>query len=236
MAKKQHEQEEILATEEKLEKVEETLSKTEKYIEENRKSLSIIVIAIVAIIGGYFGYQRFIVAPAEMNAQTDMFTAEQYFEKDSFNLALKGDGNNLGFLYIIDEYGATPSANLAQYYAGICYLRLKDYDNAIEHLKNFDADDQMVSNIAIGAIGDAYMEKGNTKEAATYYLKAAKNKENEFTSPIYLKKAGFAYEKLKNYKKAVEIYEQLYNKYPRSTEGRSIEKYIERAKIQLSSK
>lgn len=236
MANKQQEQEEILATEESFEKVEETLSKTEKYIEENRKSLSIIVIAIVAIIGGYFGYQKLIVAPAEMNAQSDMFSAEQYFEKDSFNLALKGDGNNLGFLYIIDQYGATPSANLAQYYAGICYLRLNKFDQAIEHLKNFDADDQMVSSIAIGAIGDAYMEKGKSQEAAKYYLKAAKNNENEFTSAVYLKKAGFAYEKMKNFNKAVKVYEDLYKKYPRSTEGRSIKKYIERAKVQLSAK
>ena len=81
-----------------FENVENVLSKTEKYIEENQKSLTIIVIIIALIIGGYLGYKKLYLAPTEIEAQSEMYVAEQYFEKDSFLLALEGDGSYLGFI------------------------------------------------------------------------------------------------------------------------------------------
>ena len=150
--------------------VAEVYSKTERYIEENQKSLSVIVGAIVVIVGLYFGYQKLYIGPLEEEAQSQMYVAERYFEKDSLNLAINGDGNYLGFLDIIDEYGATPSGNLAHYYLGICYLKVGQYEDAIEYLSSFDSDDIMVSSIATGAIGDAYMELGEIQDAVTYYI------------------------------------------------------------------
>ena len=126
-------------------------SNAERYIDENQKSLSIIIIAIVCIVGGFFAYKKLYVAPKELEAQSDMYVAEQYFRKDSLNKAINGDGNYLGFLDIIDEYSVTPSGNLANYYLGICYLKLGNYQNAIEYLTAYDSDDEMVSSIARGA-------------------------------------------------------------------------------------
>ena len=142
-----------------IEGVESALTKTERFIEENQKMLTYIVLGIVVIIAGYLGYHRFILGPTEVEAQSQMFVAEQYFEKDSFNLALYGDGNYFGFLDIIDEYGITKSKNLAFYYAGISFLNLGDYESAIDYLKKFDSDDKMVGPIASGAMGDAYFER-----------------------------------------------------------------------------
>ena len=150
--------------------VAEVYSKTERYIEENQKSLSVIVGAIVVIVGLYFGYQKLYIGPLEEEAQSQMYVAERYFEKDSLNLAINGDGNYLGFLDIIDEYGATQSGNLAHYYLGICYLKVGQYEDAIEYLSSFDSDDIMVSSIATGASGDAYMELGEIQDAVTYYM------------------------------------------------------------------
>lgn len=222
-------------TEARIESVENALSKTEQYIEENQKSLTIIVVAIAVIVGGYLGYKKLYLAPTENEAQKQMFVAEQYFEKDSFNLALQGDGSNLGFLDIIDEYGITKSANLAHYYAGISYLHLGQFENAIEYLKKFDVNDKLVSSVALGAIGDAYVELGKLDEGTDFYIKAADHNKNDFTSAIYLMKAGLVYEKQGNYDKALEVYQKIKKDYPQSDEARDISKYITEIKIKLNT-
>jgi len=214
-----------------LEQVESVLSRTEQYIEENKKSLTIIVSAIILVVGGYMLYTRILLTPKENEARAQIFRAEQYFEQDSFDLALEGDGDALGFLEIIDEYGITKTANLANYYAGISYLRLGDYDAAIEYLKSFDSNDKLISVIALGALGDAYVEKEEYNEAVNFFEKAANKNRNDLTSAIYLKKAGLAYEALENYRKAVTSYEKIKKLYPNSEEARDIDKYIAAAKI-----
>ncbi len=221
-------------TEDKIEGIESALSRTELYIEENQKSLTVIVLAIAIIVIGFTLYKRYIVGPKEVEAQSQMYIAEEYFEKDSFNLALNGDGNNMGFLEIIDEYGITRSANLANYYTGISYLHLGEYENAIDYLKDFDSKDQVVKSIATGAIGDAYLELDNEKDALSMYLKAAKQRKNQFTSPIYMMKAAQIYEGQKDYKKAMALYEEIKNEYPESNEAKDIDKYIARTEILLS--
>jgi tetratricopeptide (TPR) repeat protein len=214
-----------------FEAVENALSKTERYIEENQKSLTIIVLAIIIIVGGYLGYKRFVMTPKEKEAQSQMWMAEQYFARDSFNLALNGDGNYLGFLDIIEEYSITKSANLANYYTGISYLHLGEYELAIEYLKQFESDDKMVTPIAFGAIGDAYVELGNLSDALVFYKKAVNTSENEFTTPIYLMKVAFVHEQNSDYAKALEVYERIKTNFPNSAEGRQIEKYIARIKV-----
>lgn len=214
--------------------VENALSRTEQYIEENQKSLTIIVLAIIIVVGGYLGYKKFYLEPTNLEAYSAMYIAEQYFEIDSFRLALYSDGVNYGFLDIIDEYSITSAANLAHYYAGICYMRLNDFESAVEQLEKFDAEDIMLATIALGAIGDCYVELDDKEEAVSFYMKAGERKKNEFTTPIYLKKAGLIYEELENYDKALSVYEKIKNDFPDSDEGKEIEKYITALKIKMN--
>ena len=216
-----------------FESMEHALTRTEQYIEENKKSLTIIVVVIILVVGGYMLYSRVLLGPKEIEAQSQIFRAEQYFEQDSFRLALEGDGDALGFIDIIDEYGITKTANLANYYAGISYLRLGEFENAIEYLKHFDSSDKLVSVIALGALGDAYVELGDYDEAISFFEKAANKNKNEFTSAIYLKKAGLAYEAIENYSKAISAYEKIKTLYPESDEARDIDKFIEAAKMKV---
>jgi TolA-binding protein len=213
--------------------VENALSRTEQYIEENQKSLTIILIAIVVLIGGYLGYKKFYLEPANEDALEAMYVAENYFEQDSFQLALDGDGANYGFLDVIDEYSITKTGNLAHYYAGICYMRTGDFESAIDHLEKFDGEDIMVGSIAIGAIGDCNLELGNKEEAAELYLKAAVRKKNDFTSPIFLKKAGLVFEDLQEYDKALKAYNTIKKDYPETEEGKVIDKYIAALEVKM---
>jgi len=210
--------------------IEETLSKTEMFIEKNQKTLTTIVMGIVGIVAIFLLVQKYYIQPKERSAQAAMFVAEQYFAKDSMALALNGDGNNEGFLGIIDSYSSTAAGNLANYYAGICYLNLGEYENAIDYLSSFEADDILVSSIKLGAIGDAYAEMTDMEKAADYYVSAANNNENNFTTPIYLNKAAKAYEAIGDKDEAIEIYETLMTEFPRTIEGREAEKNIARLK------
>ncbi len=214
-----------------FEAVENALSKTEHYIEENQKSLTVIVLAIIIIVGGYLGYKRFVMTPKENEAHSQMWMAEQYFARDSFNLALNGDGNYLGFLDIVEEYSITKSANLANYYAGVCYLHLGEYETAIEYLTQFESDDKMIAPIAFGAIGDAYVELDNIDDALIFYKKAVSASENNFTTPIYLMKEGFVHEQNGDFKKALDTYNRIKKDFPNTAEGRQIDKYIARVEV-----
>ena len=213
-------------TEETIVKVEEAFSKTELFIEKNQKIILIVLVAMVVVVLGFFGYKKLYLAPREAEAQSQMFMAEKYFEADSLNKALNGDGNYLGFLDIIDQYGITKSANLAHYYAGICFLKKGDFEKAIEQLKEFDSEDEFVGPMANMAIGDAYMELKQVDKAVDFYLKAADQRKNEFTSPVCLQKAGWAYEELGKFDKALEVYKRIKEDYPRSNEAREMPKYI----------
>lgn len=218
----------IEQTDEPIIDVEQAYSKTEQYIEENKNRLATIVVVLALIVGGYFALKYLYVQPMDEEARKQMWKAEQYFEKDSFALALNGDGNYFGFLQIIDDYSFSKTANLAHYYAGICYLRTGNYESAIEHLESFDADDEMLGPVSAGAIGDAYMEMGKTDEALSQYIKAAEMKDNKFTSPVFLMKAGLAYEVLGDYSGAKKVYEKIKENYSETNEGRNVEKYLAR--------
>jgi tetratricopeptide (TPR) repeat protein len=217
-------------TEDQFAQIEETLSKTEQYIENNQKNLIRIVGAIIVIIAFVIGYQKFYIAPMEKEAQVEMFMAELYFQKDSFNLALNGDNSTyLGFIEIADEYSGTKVGELANYYAGLSYLNTGDFENAIEYLNDFSSDDIILSSLALGCIGDAYMELEDTDNALSYYEDAASYTVNEFTTPRYMLKQAMIHEGNGDYADALALYKGIEENYKTSREGNGIEKYIARA-------
>lgn len=218
--------ENVQKDEERLEQIETTLGKTEMFIEKHQKNIMIVIAAIIVVILAVFGFKKFVVEPREAAAQTAIFRAEQLFENDDYATALNGDGNNAGFLDVINEYGSTKTGNLARYYAGICYLNTGDFNNAIKYLGEYKGKDQIVRPLAIGAMGDAYMELDNAAEAAKCYERAANETANSFTGPMFLMRAGLAYEMVENYKKALDMYKTIKAEYPNSNEGFNIDKYI----------
>jgi tetratricopeptide (TPR) repeat protein len=216
-------------TDDQFAQIEETLSKTEQYIESNQENLVRIVGAIVVVIALFIGYQKLYIAPMEQEAQVDMFMAELYFQKDSFNLALNGDGQYLGFIDIADEYSSTKPGKLANYYAGLSYLNTGDFENAIEYLDDFSSDDIILSSLALGCIGDAYMELEDADNALSYYEDAASYTDNEFTTPRYMLKQAMIHESNGDYADALALYKGIEADYKSSREGNGIEKYIARA-------
>lgn len=213
-----------------LKNVEEKLSKTEQFIESNYKFLLGVLIVVVALVG-LFWLGKMFLNNRDEEAKVQMFQAERYFELDSLSLALNGDGNYYGFIDVSKDYKLTNTGNLAKYCAGICYLHLGDFENAIKYLEQYKKKDKVLGSLAIGAAGDAYVELDQLEKGIDKYLEAAEFANNSFNTPLYLMKAGEIYELSGEYSKALSLYEEIKSSYPESTEGISIDKYIARVKL-----
>ncbi len=220
--------------------LDETASKSEQWIEKNSKALFYGLIAVVVVILGYLGYNKYIAEPTELEASNELAFPRQYFDEaelsagvkaDSlYNLGLEGVNGKYGFLDIASTYSSTKAGNLANYYAGISYLKMKKYQQAIEYLSKFSSDDEMLGPVALGAIGDAFSDIDQDKDALEYYEKAAKKSDNDFTAPLFLFRAGQTALKLKEYSKAEQLFTTIKEEYKTSKQGRDIEKYINSAK------
>jgi tetratricopeptide (TPR) repeat protein len=212
--------------------IQEKLVGIERWIENNPKLIIGIVGVVVLAAAGVFGF-RYYVDNQDVEAQKEMFQAVRYFETDSLNLALNGDGNNLGFLQIVEDYGLTQAGNLANFYAGAIYLKQGKYPLAIFHLEDFKVDDLLVQARAYSLIGDAYMEQKDFENAAKYYNKAADYKPNKEFTPLYLMKAALAYEKLNNPERAKAAYQTIIDTYWESSEVQNAKKF--KAKLEANS-
>jgi len=221
MAKKEEHKHELLENPEALK---EKLETAENWLEQNPKIVVGIAAAILIIVGGYFAFNYY-KNNQNVIAQNEMFQAVYYFEADSLEKGLNGDGNNLGFLQIIDEFGITDAANLANYYAGVSYLKKGNFEAARLHLEDFDAGDLLIQARAYSLIGDSYMEQENYSEAAKYYKKAANYKPNKQFSPSYLMKEALAYEKLNQNDKARETYEKIITQFWDTEEYQNARKF-----------
>lgn len=214
-----------------IENVEQTLTKTEQFLEQNYKPLLYVLVAAVVLVG-LFWLLKLYTAKQNSEALSQMFMAEQYFADDSLRLALYGDGNNLGFIDIADDYKRTKSGKLANFYAGASLMHMGQFEEAVTYLNKYSLDDEILTPQAKGLIGDAKAELGDSAEAIKYYMEAADMADNAFHTPIYLMKAGMLHEMEGDFAGALKLYERIRDNYPESNEGRSIDKYIARVKLQ----
>ena len=194
-----------------------TLNSYELFYEKNKKIISIVFGVFVSFISVFAIFNYYIFSQNKL-AENDMFQAVYYFESDSLVKALNGDGNNYGFLEIIDQYSYTKAANLSNYYAGVSYLKLGNFENAINYLKSFDGDDQIIQARSYSLIGDAYIELEDYANGIKFFKKATNYNPNEFFTPNYLLKLALVYEEIGELKEAYQCYIKIVDLYKDSAE------------------
>ena len=200
----------------------------EDFLSQNQNLILVIVLLIVVVAGALI---YFFSNQGSQNAEANeaMFQAIYYYEQDSLNLALNGDGNNYGFLDVIDEYGSTDASDIAKYYAGVISVRQGLTAEGIDYLQSVSTGDNMLGMSTAMALGFAYEEQGDYEKAAASFEDAASiPAENDQTTPTMLFNAGRNYEAAGNISKARALYQQIKDKYPTSTEGFRIDKYLGR--------
>ena len=218
-------------TAEVFESLDSGATKTEKFVVKYQSLIfsSVVLIAISVFL--YLAYKTFVLEPKNEDAITELNQAQYYFnlalnneqQNDLFNSAINGGGGKFGFLDIIQNYENTPSSNLAIFSTGMSYLNLKQYDKVIEYLKDFESKDVLLSSIAKGVLGDAYLQIGDQKNALLSYDKASSFEENIFTTPKYLYKAGLLSLRLGEKKTALEYFKKIKSDFPDSKEGKFID-------------
>ncbi len=210
-------------------------SQTQQWVERNQNKILGLVAIISIIVIGVFAYSKLIKEPKESSAFNKMYFAQKKFDEavlinnDSmYNIALNGDDLNMGMLQIIDEFGGTNAANLAHYYSGIMFIKMNDYPNSIKYLSEFSSDDILLSSLATGSIGDAFAELNQFDDAFDYYVKASKSN-NNYSSPMYLFKAGLVAMRLNKFNRAEEYFSIIKQDYPNSNEAKNIDAFISKA-------
>ncbi len=195
----------------------ERIGRSEAFLKKNSKVLGGVLVAALVLIGGILFFQ---INNQNQNekAQAEMFQAVYYFEQDSVDFALNGDGINKGFLSIVEDYPRTDAANLAHFYIGSIYLSQKNFQGALDHLEEFSSSDYLVQPKAYSLIGDANLELGNIDAAISSYTKAARTNENKYMSPKYLAKLAVAQEEAGKIEDAIKTYSEIEEKYYESFE------------------
>ncbi len=238
---RQKSEEDQSTTAEVFNTLDEGANKTETWVADNQKYIYIIIALAAVVVLGYLGYERFIDQPKQAEAANEMAQAQSYFEsairaegaeRDSlYNLSLTGGEGKFGFLDIIDNYGGTDAGNLSRYNAGFAYLNTGSYQKAIEYLEDFKSDDEILAALAVGGIGDAFMQLEQPKEALDYYERAASMRTNSFTTPKFLLKAAITALEVGNAGDAEEYLNEIKNKYPDSPEADEVDIYLGRAQV-----
>jgi TolA-binding protein len=196
----------------------------EDFLKSNSKILAGVLAVAIVLIGGILFFQ-YNTQQQNEKAQAEMFQAVYFFEQDSVDFALNGDGINKGFLNIIESYPRTDAANLAHFYTGSIYLSQKKFEDALTHLEEFSSDDYLVQAKAYSLVGDANLELGKTEEAIAQYTKAARTNENKFMSPKYLAKLAVAQEEAGKIEEAIKTYTEIEEKYYESFEFAAARKH-----------
>lgn len=218
--------------------LDEGASRTEAFVS-NYQNQILIGIGVIALgVIGYLLYNQYVLVPRNREASSEFYYPQKHMEEalaadaagemaahDSLlNLALRGDAK-YGFLDIMDVYPGTETADLSAYSAGMAFLRLKQYKEAITYLEKYSRDNPEFAALALSGIGDAFMGLEQVDDALPYYQKAVKASENSFVAPICLFKAAVAALELDKRDEARGYFDTLFEEYPDSPESTNAAAY-----------
>ena len=205
----------------------------ENFFEKNSKMVVVAIVVIFVLAAAIFGYKKVIVEPRHVKGQEMLFEAQYQFESQTadFALALNGDENTPGFAQVVEQYGNTPAGNLARMYAASCALRLGDFDQAQKYINSYKnvkgVPGSIINAMAAGIKGEIAVEKGDNAGAAKLFEQAAKSNENDFTTPMYLRKAALAYRAAGDAAKADALLKVIAEEYPSSFDARDAQKLVD---------
>ena len=208
-----------------VQEVDAALSKTEQFVEKNKNIIMYALIGVIVIVAAIWGWNKLSASNNE-KAQDEIWASQLLFEQGQYEQALEG------FEALISEYGSTKAGNLAKAYAGLCNKELGNYEEAIKQLKDFSGNDDVIAPAVLAAQGDCLVnqENADNKKAAELFEKAAKAADNAQFSPLYLKKAGLAYEAAGDNAAALKAYQTIKDNWAETMSAQTIDKYIERVK------
>ncbi|MFA7274465.1 MAG: tetratricopeptide repeat protein [Crocinitomicaceae bacterium] len=182
------------------------------------------VSAVLVLVLGYFAYHLFIWKPANVKSTEAGYAGINYAAMDSTDLAIEE------LTPVVKKYDGKDGGEVAQFVLARQLMAKGEFKKALDNLEGVKVKDTYVRVYAIGLQGDCYSEMKQYDEAVEYYLKASKTDENDYTTPMYLFKAGLVTElKLNDPETAAEYYKTIKDNYLQYANQKTIDKYWMRA-------
>lgn len=204
------------------------------YIEDNSKNLMYAGIALLVVAAGFWYYTSIYTPKRNAAANDELFKAEKFYEQDSLDLALNGDGGEvLGLQDVAEEFGNTPAGERAAYLAASALLNKGSYEEALEYIQQVSFDDEMVAPLAMCLEGDCHVQMDNFEDGVSNYLKAANLRDNTFTTPYALMKAAKVQMHIEDWDGALESLQRVKKDYKLTQYAANIEKEIARVEAAI---
>ena len=205
----------------------EVYTKTERFVDENRSTLTYGVGGLAVLILAVIGYQSFVVGPAEAAAETDAWRAENYFEMDSMSLAALGDGYAAGLEEVMADHEGTAAGQRAAYRMGIYYRDAGDFEGAIAAFEEVNVGDDVVQVLAAGNIGDCYVKLADYESAQAAFNNAislaTSSMAEDVLAPMFLYKGALVEIELGNNAQAKKHLDRIVEDYPTSQQNNASE-------------
>ncbi|MCB9261617.1 MAG: hypothetical protein H6607_04515 [Flavobacteriales bacterium] len=200
------------------------------FLEKNSKMMMIVGGALVLVCAAWWYVADVYKPKKEKAANSALFFPQANLRNDSIELALNGDGENMGLIEVAKKYSGTLAGQQAALHVARIYMNQEKYKEAIEYIDKVDFDDEILAATVIGLKGDCYVEMDDVKKGAEYFMKAANKRDNLFTTPYHLQKAARAYMFLNDSKSALKALERIKEDYNKTYYAADIDKEIEMAK------
>ncbi|MEO1076327.1 MAG: hypothetical protein AAFX41_10235 [Bacteroidota bacterium] len=130
------------------------------------------------------------------------------YEAGEYAEALEGTLEAPGLLAVAEDFGSTPTGNLATFYAADALLQLERYDEALDFFRRYGADDDIIGASALAGEAAIYEQQGDAEQAARLYRRAADAYEG-VSAPDYLLAAARNYESVGDLDAAASIYDDI---------------------------
>ncbi len=212
----------------------EMYTKTELFFDKNKNVVTGAVVAVLVVVGGILGYKKFVAEPNAQKAQDMVWKAQYWFEIDSLDLAVSGDGSFYGFQQVADEFGSTPAGEVSKFYLGVISQEKGEWETALNYYKDADLDDEVLSVMAVGNQGDVLVELGRADEAVSQFEKAANMVRSEYTTPMFLMKAGILYRQKNDHRNAAKCFGRITTDFPTAPDAQNAKKYAAYAEAMSS--
>ncbi len=208
------------------------VAKITSFYEDNKRTLGIILVALVVVVAGTLIYARNQAANNE-KATTALGKVLEFYDTNQLQLAIDGSAERgiVGLKSIVDNYGSTDAGNLARFYLADAYFQLRKYDEALEQFDKFSGSEQLVSVSRLTGMAGCYEAKGEYEKAAEHYEKAATKYPKDVDAAGNLNHAADNYARAGKKDRALDIYKKLKKEYPTTQFGRDADRGIARLSV-----
>ncbi|MBM3452806.1 MAG: hypothetical protein FJX84_06665 [Bacteroidetes bacterium] len=187
------------------------------------KTITYVVGGLLVLVLAGLAYYQFIWKSTNDKSKDAYWKGLNYASKDSTAVAITE------LTKAKKKYDGYIGGEIAQFVLARQFMAKGEFKKALKELDETKLEGTFLESMRIGLMADCHSELKEYKKAVEKYVEASDADDNEFTTPMYLFKAGLNSEKTKEFKKAAEYYTKVRDEYPTYANQIAVDKYVARA-------